>query len=311
MFLRLNCWKLNWRTQNFKKGTRWTVYRLVREISYHLPIYLYSNFLKKQESALRFLLTHEKHRIFEKINNLIKKQIYTNIKNTTTMQYHNSLSALNNKLKLTNIKDSSVFPSHPTNSNEGIKINIEPSSFISNIPRSSLISKKQNWLVKLTSTIIPHKVQCLIQFDENFSLPIQNKEKTVVELIKSIECNTNKFDIDTQLTLRNRFIPTINNLPYTRNNLTNQKLHNLIKSSKIFIKNNPHIIFTRADKDNTTIILERNDYNCYCLIIHCLFSLAIFIWTARSWHPRSPRDHSSRIASLGTREGELRVFPSF
>jgi len=47
----------------------------------------------------------------------------------------------------------------------------------------------------------------------------------------------------------------------TRNNLINQKLHNLIKSSKNFIKNNLHIIFIRAEKGNTTVILELNDYN--------------------------------------------------
>jgi len=101
-----------------------------------------------------------------------------------------------------------------------------------------------------------------MQLGENFSLPIQNKEKTVIELIKNIECDTSKFDIDTQLTLRNRFIPISNNLPFwgIRNNLTNKKLHNLIKSSKNFIKNNLHIIFTRTDKGNTTVILERNDY---------------------------------------------------
>jgi len=102
-----------------------------------------------------------------------------------------------------------------------------------------------------------------MQLGENFSLPTKNKEKVAIELIKNIECNTSKFDIDTQLTLRNRFIPAIKNLPFLDNriNLINQKLHNLLKSSKYFIKNNPHIIFTRADKGNTTVILECNDYN--------------------------------------------------
>jgi len=34
-----------------------------------------------------------------------------------------------------------------------------------------------------------------------------------------------------------------------------------MKSVKIFIKNNSNILFTRADKGNTTLILERKDYN--------------------------------------------------
>jgi len=54
-----------------------------------------------------------------------------------------------------------------------------------------------------------------------FFLPTYNKEKPIIELIKSIEGNTNKFDV--QLTLRNRFIPTIKNLLNFSfsNNLTN------------------------------------------------------------------------------------------
>jgi len=35
---------------------------------------------------------------------------------------------------------------------------------------------------------------------------------------------------------------------------------NLKKTCNQFIKNNPQIIFTRADKGNTTVILERNEY---------------------------------------------------
>jgi len=125
-----------------------------------------------------------------------------------------------------------------------------------------LISTKNNWLINLSSTTVPHDVQCVMQLENNFSLPIDNKEKTIIELIKNIERSTNKFDIDTQLTLRNIFIPTINNLLnfFVPNNPINQKLNDSMKSCKSFIRNNPDIIFTRADKGNTTVILERKDY---------------------------------------------------
>jgi len=100
-----------------------------------------------------------------------------------------------------------------------------------------------------------------MQLGENFALPSYNKEKVIIELIKSIECNTSKFDIGTQLILRNRFIPTINNFLALSSPITNQELKDLMKSVKIFIKNNPDTLFTRADKGNTTVILERKDYN--------------------------------------------------
>jgi len=143
----------------------------------------------------------------------------------------------------------------------GIEIKIEPLIVKNNIPESSLTSIKDNWLINLTSITVSQDVQCLIQLGENFSLPTDNKEKTIIELIKNIEGNTNKFDIDTQLTLRNRFIPTINNLLNFSfpNNLINQKLNDSMKSCRNF-KNNPDIIFTRTEKGNTTVTLECKDY---------------------------------------------------
>jgi len=65
------------------------------------------------------------------------------------------------------------------------------------------------------------------------------------------------------LTLRNRFIPTINNLlnfSFQNNLNLNQEINDSLKSCKYFIKNNPDIIFTKADKGNTTVMLERKDY---------------------------------------------------
>jgi len=239
------------------------VCRLVREISKHLPVYLYSKFFRLQNSFLHFLFTNKKHKIFKKIDNLIQKQTHTAIKNTKSIRFHSWHSTQNNVLKTTNTTNNNNpldLSPYSIHSNEMI---VKPTDFINNIPTSSLFSKRDNWLVNLTPTIIPHDVHCLMQLGENFSLPTQNRKKITIELVKNIEYNTSKFDINTQLTLRNRFIPIIKNLPFsdTHNNLTNQKLHNLLKSSKNFTKNNPHIIFTRADKGNTTVMLERKDYN--------------------------------------------------
>jgi len=37
-------------------------------------------------------------------------------------------------------------------------------------------------------------------------------------------------------------------------------LSSLIKTTKQFIKNHPNLLFTRADKGNTTVALDKNDY---------------------------------------------------
>jgi len=82
-----------------------------------------------------------------------------------------------------------------------------------------------------------------------------------MEFIKSIECNTNKFNIDTQLNIHNRAISLISSLstslPSTH---SNSRLPTLYRICKAFIKNNPDIIFTKADKGNITVALNRNDY---------------------------------------------------
>jgi len=96
----------------------------------------------------------------------------------------------------------------PTNSElyHNLKINIDLDSFPIGSFDSSLGTIRDNWLINLSSTIIPQDVQCLLQLGNSFLLPIHNKRKIIFELIKSLECNTMKFDIDTQLNLRNRVI---------------------------------------------------------------------------------------------------------
>lgn len=79
---------------------------------------------------------------------------------------------------------------------------------------------------------------------------------------KNIENNSKKFTIDTQLTIRNRIIPIINNLSVARplNNNNNIQLLRLHKLTKQYMKENPNFIFTRADKGNVTVALDKDNY---------------------------------------------------
>jgi len=117
-------------------------------------------------------------------------------------------------------------------------------------------------LVNLSSVNIPHEVQCLLQLGDNFSMPSYNKEKMVIDLIKSVESNTLKFDVDTQSSIRNRAISILNSfsLLTPEKNSTNQRVRELFRTCKMFIKNNSNIIVTRADKGNTTVMLDRSEY---------------------------------------------------
>jgi len=41
---------------------------------------------------------------------------------------------------------------------------------------------------------------------------------------------------------------------------TDPKIINLVKTTNKFIKNNPNLIYTRADKGNITVTLNKSDY---------------------------------------------------
>jgi len=88
-----------------------------------------------------------------------------------------------------------------------VEIKITPLKFSYINQDSSLTTIRNKWFVNLSSVNIPHDVLCLLQLGENFSISTNKNENVVMEFIKSIECNTNKFNIDTQLNIRNRAIP--------------------------------------------------------------------------------------------------------
>jgi len=62
------------------------------------------------------------------------------------------------------------------------------------------------------------------------------------------------------LVIRNRIIPIINNLSSFFFITIRLIKDCLLKITKQFIKNNKNIIFTRVDKDNATVTLDRDDY---------------------------------------------------
>lgn len=83
-----------------------------------------------------------------------------------------------------------------------------------------------------------------------------------IEFVKNIENNSEKFNINTQLQIRDRSIPLVDrilSIPPVKNPI-NDRLNYLVNATKSFLKNNPDIVFTRADKRNITVALDNNDY---------------------------------------------------
>jgi len=126
---------------------------------------------------------------------------------------------------------------------------------------SPLKTVNKKWFVNLTKNNIPHSVQTLLQLDQNFSLPPNNTQNNIIQLIKNIENNIIKLYPDTQIEIRNKTIPTLHNLKSPlKLDHTEQKILKLLNITNTFIKNNPNIIYTKTDKGNITVALNKTDY---------------------------------------------------
>jgi len=82
-----------------------------------------------------------------------------------------------------------------------------------------------------------------------------------VHEIKDVESNIKSFHIENQIRIRNTIIPQFHKLLHlkTPKNAVDEKLISMINYTKNFWKNQD-IIFTRADKGNITIALNKSTY---------------------------------------------------
>jgi len=147
------------------------------------------------------------------------------------------------------------------NKNE-ISVELDPTDFISN-PSLPLVPKN-NWFVNSTNIHIPIEVSNLLQLGEGFCLPPENKEELIIEYIKYIENNFSKFKqqqacINSMRIQFFNFLKSLKKLDRFRTEIDKEILDS-VHTTKKFIKNNPDILFTRADKGNIVIALDRNEY---------------------------------------------------
>jgi len=141
-------------------------------------------------------------------------------------------------------------------------ITILPSEFSKQI-KEPLNEINDKWFINLSDTDIPPNVARLLQLGDKFNLPISNNKKTAVhEFIKDIEGNTNRINIHKQIKIRNIATSQLHKFLFkkTQINPTDQKISHMLKSTREFIHNNTNIIFTKADKGNATVVLNKSTY---------------------------------------------------
>jgi len=141
------------------------------------------------------------------------------------------------------------------------EINIFPRNFILESPLNIIHDK---WFVNLGQKPIPNGVISLLQLGERFSLPsVKNDNgKTIIEFIKCIEKNLFKEVEVIGNSIRNQSVPIIKRIEKITNNINyNDKLIlKWVNFTKIFVKENPDILFTKADKGNATVAMDLSEY---------------------------------------------------
>jgi len=125
-----------------------------------------------------------------------------------------------------------------------------------------------NWCINLSNTHIPQNIMNFLSLGHNFNLNIDTNNNDIKNIIVDLEYALKLSDSQFNLYyMRN----TINNLLTNYINKNKHKINKSIDplekqinndalSTKIFLKNNTHLIITKADKCNKTVILTNEQY---------------------------------------------------
>jgi len=227
---------------------------LSRNLSHLLPTFVWDAIKLHHFNSFDNL----KHRLFlshyKKFKGLLINSDKASKKNTKDINY--TYCANKNKF-LRNTPNSQGSPND-------INITIDPNQY-DNKSHDLLEHPNDKWFINLTNSPIPHEVTALLQFGERFCLPSYLNKKTAIhEFIKDIESNTafHNHNFNKQTLVRNISIPRFYNFlkckPST--NPIDSKLIYLHNVTKRFCRENQNIIFTRADKGNVTVAMNKEFY---------------------------------------------------
>ena len=189
------------------------------------------------------------------MNNLFQKTTINNIKKIKPINY-----TIANEPTLNN--NYSPKTQSAIDNRKIVNITIDPNKFLEP-PKDPLSTTNNKWFLNLTQQSIPEDVSNLLQLGGEFCLPIsQNKKEVVHEFIKDVESNIIQKKIKKETNIRNIVIPRLYKYldSYTSKDSIDAHLISMSRSTSQFCKNNPNIMFTRADKGNVVVALDRESY---------------------------------------------------
>jgi len=262
-------------SDNFKqrKTLVSNIYRLSRDIERNLPSYLCTQFFTTQQWSLSNLTSREISRLNRKLwGNYSNVHLYhhnsnspndMHTKNIKNIRYvcSNVISNSSNDFTISLVGSNNPIRDGPNN-NFTVAVNLDPSEY--ECASRMLLEPRDKWFINSSNVFIPKEVIGLIQLGEGFCLPPDNKSDLFIQYIKNIENNFSRFKQqqscvnNLRLQLFN-FLKPLHKLDQCRSS-TDLQILDAVSATKKFIKDNPEVLFTRADKGNTVVALNKTDY---------------------------------------------------
>jgi hypothetical protein len=231
---------------------------LTSSLENNLPSYIWYEIYGYHTTSFNNFYDKLQNAHVKKFNNLLQKTITNNIKKIKPIKY--LCQTVANEPTINN--NYSLETQSTIDNSKLINITIDPNKFLEP-PKEPLSTTNNKWFLNLTQQSIPESVSNLVQLGEEFCLPIsQNKKEVVHEFIKDVESNIIQKKIKKDTNIRNIVIPRLYKYldSYTSKDSIDAKLISMSRSTSQFCKNNPNILFTRANKGNVVVALDRESY---------------------------------------------------
>ena len=126
----------------------------------------------------------------------------------------------------------------------------------------ALENKYEKWFVNVSDIQLPSYVIDTLKLGEKFNFNNTFDKHLTLQYLKNFETYVNNYiDDEIALKVRESFLDTIKK---SHNKELSTRLHNDqkfkidLEKTKHFIKNNPSILITRADKGNATVVIKKS-----------------------------------------------------
>jgi len=215
----------------------------------HLQISICNDFFVRQNRFQRAYYFHESKKLDKKFNWLLKKQLNEIRKDIRPIRYFCAVQnyhSTDSTPPVSQLLSKSVdmnFSFNPRLSSSPVCIALDPSSFSLRV--SPALELRDEWFVNLSSSTIPQEVRLLLQLGDKFCLPIIDKERTVVALLKNVEFNINKLPTEVRTMVGNRSFPIIHSFHNSISHKSpfDKRILNSFNATKKFIRQSGYFVY--------------------------------------------------------------------